>query len=206
MDTRNNFPVNEQRHLPLLRDIRTEEWSLRSSNMTKVIVAASTLIVSFALAGCGGGNSAPDSATRIFANTVTGIVGMDGTVLESPVANSRFIAEQRDVNGSGWLNVIRARNLTPVTLVSNTNGLTYTEDGISGATLEVVNTTTNAVTMTLGTLPQGTIMQGTGTLTGTAGYIDGFNVNSTLNPSTRELLYVDTSIANSLETLTGNLR
>jgi hypothetical protein len=131
---------------------------------------------------------------------------MDGTVLESPVANSRFIAEQRDVNGSGWLNVIRARNLTPVTLTSNTNGITYTEDGISGATLEVVNTTSNAVTMTLGTLPQGTVMQGSGTLTGTAGYIDGFNVNSTLNPSTRELLYVDTSIANSLATLTGNLR
>jgi len=149
--------------------------------------------------------SAPNSTTRVFSNTVTGIVGMDGTVVESPFGNSRFVAEQRDTNGSGWLNVIRARNLTPVSLVSSTNGLTYTEDGISGATLEVVDTANNAVTLTLGTLPAGTVMQGTGTLIGTSGYIDGFNVNSTLNPTTRELLYVDISTANSLATLTSNL-
>jgi hypothetical protein len=48
-------------------------------------------------------------------------------------------------------------------------------------------------------------MNGTGTLIGSAGYIDGLNVNSSLDPSTRELLYVDTSAANSLRTLTSNL-
>jgi hypothetical protein len=149
--------------------------------------------------------SAPDSMTRIIANTTTGIVGMDGTVIQQPVTNSRFVAQQRDVNGSGWLNVVRARNLAPVTLVSAANGLTYTEDGISGATLEVVDTSTNSVSLTLGTLPQGTIMTGTGTLTGSAGYIDGLNINSTLNPTTRELLYINTSTANSLNKLTSNL-
>jgi hypothetical protein len=149
--------------------------------------------------------SAPDSTTRVYANTSTGIVAMDGTVIEPLVANSKFIAQQSDVNGSDWLNVVRARNLTPVTLVSATGGATYTEDGISGATLEVINTSTNAVTVTLGTLPSGTIMNGTGTLTGTAGYIDGLNVNSTLNPTTRDLLYIDTSAANSLQALTSNL-
>lgn len=149
--------------------------------------------------------SAPDSMTRIYANTSTGIVTMDGTVIEAPLANSKFIAQQSDVNGSGWLNVVLAVNLTPVTLVSNTDDLTYTEDGISGATLEVVNTATNSVTLTLGTLPSGTIMNGTGTLTGTAGYIDGLNVNSTLDPTTRDLVYIDTSKANSLESLTSNL-
>jgi hypothetical protein len=149
--------------------------------------------------------SAPDSTTRVIANTMTGIVGMDGTVVEQPVASSRFIAQQSDTNGSGWLNVVRARGLTPVTLVSGTDGLTYTEDGISGATLEVVDTSTNAVSVTLGTLPQGTVMNGIGTLTGSAGYIDGFNVNSTLDPSTRDLLYIDTSKGNSLQTLTSNL-
>lgn len=147
--------------------------------------------------------SAPDSATRLIQNTLTGIVGMDGTVVEQPVASSRFIAQQSDTNGSGWLNVVRARNLTPLTLVSG--ALTYTEDGISGATLEVIDTSTNSVSLTLGTLPQGTIMNGTGTLIGSAGYIDGLNVNSTLDPSTRELLYIDTSAANSLRTLTSNL-
>ena len=149
--------------------------------------------------------SAPDSMTRIYANTSTGIVGMDGTVIEAPVASSKFIAQQSDVNGSDWLNVVRARNLTPVTLVSTADGLTYTEDGISGATLEVIDTSTNAVTVTLGTLPSGTIMNGTGTLTGTAGYIDGLNVNSTLDPTTRDLLYIDTSAANSLQAMTSNL-
>ena len=149
--------------------------------------------------------SAPDSMTRVYANTSTGIVGMDGTVIEQPVASSRFVAQQSDTNGSGWLNVVRARNLTPVTLVSSADGITYTEDGISGATLEVVDTSSNAVTLNLGTLPAGTVMSGIGTLTGSAGYIDGLNVNSTLDPATRELLYIDTSTANSLQVLTSNL-
>ena len=149
--------------------------------------------------------SAPDSMTRVFANTVTGIVAMDGTVIEQPVASSKFIAQQSDTNGSDWLNVVRARNLTPVTMVSNADGLTYTEDGISGATLEVIDTSTNSVTVTLGTLPPGTIINGTGTLTGSAGYIDGLNVNSTLDPTTRDLLYIDTSAANTLQALTSNL-
>jgi hypothetical protein len=149
--------------------------------------------------------SAPDSTTRVYANTSTGIVAMDGTVIEQPVASSRFVAQQSDTNGSGWLNVVRARNLTPVTLVSGADGITYTEDGISGATLEVVDTSSNSVSLTLGTLPTGTIMSGSGTLTGSAGYIDGLNVNSTLDPTTRELLYIDTSTANSLQTLTSNL-
>ena len=149
--------------------------------------------------------SSPDSTTQIYANTATGIVGMDGTVVAAPVANSRFIAQQSDTNGSGWLNVVRARNLTPVTMASSANGITYTEDGISGATLEVIDTSTNSVSITLGTVPAGTIMTGTGTLTGTAGYIDGTNVNSTTNPATRDLLYIDTSSANSLQALTSNL-
>jgi hypothetical protein len=149
--------------------------------------------------------SAPDSMTRVFANTTTGIVAMDGTIVAQPVPNSRFIAQQSDRNGSGWLNVVRARNLTPVRLVSSADGLTYTEDGISGATLEVVDTSTNSVTLNLGTLPAGTIMNGTGTLTGSAGYIDGINVNSTLDPTTRELLYIDTSVPNSVQVLTSNL-
>jgi hypothetical protein len=149
--------------------------------------------------------SKPNTTTVILANTQTGIVGMDDTVIEAPVANSRFVAEERDNNGSDWLDIIRARNLTPVTVVSANNGNTYTEDGISGATLEVVSTSSNSVTVTLGALSSGTIMQGTGTLTATAGYLDGINVNSTTNPTTRDLVYVDTSRANSLIQLTTNL-
>ena len=143
--------------------------------------------------------------TGVYSNTQTGILGMDGTVVEVPVANSRFVAEERDNNGSDWLDVIRARNLTPVTLADTANGNTYTEDGISGATLEVVDTSTNNVTVTLGALPAGTIMQGTGVLTASAGFLDGINVNSTGDPATRDLIYIDTSQANSLALLTSNL-
>lgn len=149
--------------------------------------------------------SRPATTAFVYANTLTGIVGMDGTVIEAPVVNSRFVAEERDNNGSDWLDIIRARNLTPVTLVSASNNDAYTEDGISGATLEVIDTSTNNVTLTLGTLPSGTIMQGAGTLTATAGYIDGINVNSTTDPATRDLIYIDTSRANSLIQLTTNL-
>jgi hypothetical protein len=63
----------------------------------------------------------------------------------------------------------------------------------------------NAVSLTLGTLPSGTIMQGAGTLISSAGYLDGINVNSTVDPSTRELIYIDTSQPNSLIVLTSNL-
>jgi len=69
-----------------------------------------------------------------------------------------------------------------------------------------VSTSSNTVTTTLGTLPSNiTIMQGTGTLTATSGYIDGINVNSTPNPKTRDLIYIDTSASNSLIPLTTNL-
>jgi hypothetical protein len=139
-------------------------------------------------------------------NTQTGIVGMDGTVIQAPLVNSRFVAEERDNNGNDWLDIIRARNLTPVTALSAFNGDTYTEDGLAGATLEVVSTSSNTVTTTLGTLPANiTIMQGTGTLTATSGYIDGINVNSTPNPKTRDLIYIDTSASNSLIPLTTTL-
>jgi hypothetical protein len=147
----------------------------------------------------------PSASTVVYSNTQTGIVAMDGTVVEAPVLESRWVAEERDNNGSDWIDVIRARNLTPVTVADTANGKTYTEDGVSGATIEVVDTATNAVTLTLGTMPAGTIMSGSGTLISSAGYFDGLNVNSTGDPATRELIYVDTSQANSLQVLTSHL-
>jgi hypothetical protein len=149
--------------------------------------------------------SSPGAGTVVYSNTQSGIVAMSGAVVQAPVANSRFVAQERDANGSDWVDIIVAQNLSPVTVKDTANGDTYTEDGISGATLSVIDTSTNAVTVTLGTLPSGIIMQGTGTLISPAGYFDGINVNSTGDPSTRELIYVDTSRANSLSTLTNNL-
>jgi hypothetical protein len=141
-----------------------------------------------------------------YSDTQTGIVSMSGTVIQAPLLDSRFVAEERDNNGNDWLDIIRARNLSPVTVTSNTNSDTYTEDGLSGATLEVVSTSSNTVTNTLGTLPSGTtIMSGSGTLTASQGYVDGLNVNSTPDPTTRDLIYIDTSTSNSLIQLTTNL-
>jgi hypothetical protein len=148
--------------------------------------------------------SSPATDTVVYSNTQTGIVAMNGTVVEAPVLASRFVAEERDNNGSDWIDIIRARNLSPVTVADTANGKTYTEDGISGATLEVVDTATNAVTLTLGTMPTGTVMSGSGTLITSAGYLDGLNVNSTGDPASRDLIYVDTSQANSLQVLISN--
>lgn len=147
----------------------------------------------------------PSASTIVYSNTQTGIVAMNGTVVEAPVLESRWVAEERDNNGSDWIDIIRARNLTPVTVADAANGKTYTEDGVSGATIEVVDTSTNAVTLTLGTMPAGSIMSGSGTLISSAGYFDGLNVNSTGDPATRELIYIDTSQANSLQVLTTHL-
>ena len=148
--------------------------------------------------------AAPTPTTVTYTNTQTGIVAMSGAVVEAPVLNSRFVAEERDDNGSVWIDIIRARNLSPVTVAETANGKTYTEDGISGATLEVVDTATNAVTVTLGIMPAGTVMSGSGTLISSAGYLDGLNVNSTGDPATRDLIYIDTSQANSLQVLISN--
>jgi hypothetical protein len=149
--------------------------------------------------------SSPSSGTVVYSNTQTGIVAMSGAVVQAPVPNTRFVAEERDGNGSDWVDIILAQNLSPVTVKDAANGDTYTEDGISGATLAVIDTSTNALTVTLGTLPSGIIMQGAGTLISPAGYFDGINVNSTTDPSTRELIYIDTSQPNSLMVLTNNL-
>jgi hypothetical protein len=149
-------------------------------------------------------HSSPAADTVVYSNTQTGIVAMNGTVVEAPVLDSRFVAEERDHNGSDWIDIIRARNLSPVTVADSANGNTYTEDGLSGATVEVVDTSTNVVTVTLGTMPTGTIMSGSGTLISHAGYFDGLNVNSTGDPSTRALIYIDTGQANSLQVLTSN--
>jgi hypothetical protein len=147
----------------------------------------------------------PTATSVVYSNTQSGIVAMDGTVVQAPLLDSRYVAEERDDNGSDWIDIIRARNLTPVTVADAADGKTYTEDGVSGSTLEVVDTATNAVTVTLGVMPAGTIMSGSGTLISTAGYFDGLNVNSTGDPATRELIYLDTSQANSLIVLTNNL-
>jgi hypothetical protein len=149
--------------------------------------------------------ASPAKGTVVYSKTQTGIVAMNGTVVEAPVLDSRFVAEERDQNGSDWIDIIRARNLSPVTVADTANGDTYTEDGISGATLEAVDTSTNVVTVTIGTMPAGHIMSGSGTLISSAGYFDGLNVNSTADPATRELIYIDTSQANSLQVLTSNL-
>ena len=149
--------------------------------------------------------STPAAGTVVYSNTQTGIVAMDGTVVQAPLLDSRFVAEERDNNGSDWIDIVRARNLTPVTVADTANGTTYTEDGVSGSTLEVVDTATNAVTVTLGVMPAGSIMSGSGTLISSAGYFDGLNVNSTGNPATRELIYIDTSQSGSLLVLTGGL-
>jgi hypothetical protein len=47
-------------------------------------------------------------------------------------------------------------------------------------------------------------MSGSGTLISNAGYLDGLNVNSTGDPTTRDLIYIDTSQANSLQVLISN--
>ena len=148
-------------------------------------------------------SSAATAGTVVDSNTQTGIVAMNGAVVEAPVLNSRFVAQERDDNGSDWIDLIRAINLVPVTVADTANGTSYTEDGISGATLQVVDTATNAVTVTLGVLPAGTLMSGSGTLISNAGYFDGLNVNSTGDPATRDLIYIDTSQANSLQVLLG---
>jgi hypothetical protein len=94
--------------------------------------------------------------------TTSGITGMDGTVIQQPLADSMFmgggeadafVAGDTTTQRTPFVTMFQVQNLTPVTVTDPVSGTTYTEDGLSGGTLVAIDTTTNAVDATIGTFP-----------------------------------------------------
>ena len=161
--------------------------------------------------------SATDSSARTITrtNTASGIGGLDGSVIQAPLANSTFAigGEQQPwpddtvTTATPYETMIQVRNLSPVTVADPANGYTYTVDGVSGGTLVAIPTSTNVPGATIGTLSTSHTMWLTGTFrdAGHTGFMEGTNAASTNDPSTRALYLVNTHQSNTLIRITNNL-
>lgn len=147
--------------------------------------------------------------------TQSGIVGMDGSVIQAPLANSTFVnggqqepwPNDTTTTATPYSTVFQVRGLTPVTITDPSNGYQYTEDGVSGASLVAISTTSNQVTANVGTLPNSTAVSLSGTFRADSGtgFLEASNPASSQNPQTRDLYLLNAQTAASLARITGHL-
>jgi hypothetical protein len=160
------------------------------------------------------------SLTYTRTGTQSGIVGVNGGVIEAPVANSMFASGGEYLpwpltNGTSpattqtaLQTVFQVQNLSPVTVFGPATGYTYTIDGVAGGTLIAIDTGSNqVVNPDVGTVPQGTATFLTVTFRSDehSGFIDASTFVSTQDPATRDLYLINSYSTNTLEAITGNL-
>ncbi len=158
-----------------------------------------------------------DSTTNVdtHSGTTSGIVGVNGSVVQAPLANSAFMTggeqspwpDDTTTTQTPYVTVFQITGLSPVTVTNATTGEQYVEDGVSGGTLTSIDTTSNQPIATIGTLPAGTatFLSGTFRGYGDTGFIEATTAVSTQDPATRDLYLVNSQGANSLLRVTDNL-
>ena len=161
--------------------------------------------------------SSYDGTTKVStrSNTETGIVGLNGTVVQAPLANSTFVngGEQAPwpndttTTQTPYLTLLQVQGLTPVAVTNATTGEQFVVDGVSGGTLIAIDAATNQPSLTLGTLPTSTAAALNGTFRGNggSGFIEANNSISTNDPASRDLYFLNTKTAGSLVRVTGDL-
>jgi hypothetical protein len=147
--------------------------------------------------------------------TQSGIVGIDGTVVQAPLADSTFVngGEQAPwpndttTTATPYLTLFQVRGLSPVSVTNSATGVQYVEDAVSGGSLIAIDAGTNQAVATVGTLPISTATALSGTFRGTArtGFLEATNALSTGNPTTRDLYELNSQTSNSLARVTDNL-
>jgi hypothetical protein len=158
-----------------------------------------------------------DSTTDVdtHSGTTSGIVSVNGTVVQAPLANSSFMTggeqlpwpDDTTTTQTAYMTVFQITGLSPVTVTNTTTGEQYVEDGVSGGTITSIDTTSNQPVATIGTLPAGTATFLTGTFRGygDTGFIEATTAVSTNDPATRDLYLLNSQSANTLERVTDNL-
>jgi hypothetical protein len=158
-----------------------------------------------------------DSATRTVtrSGTQSGILGLNGTVIQPPLVNSTFVnggeqlpwPDDTTTTMTPFRTVFQIRGLSPVTVVDAGTGYQYTEDGVGGGALLAVDTTSNQVVAAVGTLPASTAITLSGTFRGSAdtGFLEAQNPLSSQDPATRDLYLLNSQTANTLLRVTSNL-
>lgn len=157
--------------------------------------------------------AATNTVTR--SGTQAGIVGIDGTVIQAPLANSTFVngGEQlpwpndTTTTTTAYETVFEVQGLSPVSLLNSSTGVRYVYDGVSGGSLIAIDTTSNQMVAAIGMLPAGNATSLSGTFRGSAhtGFLEATNVLSTQDPMTRDLYLLNSQGAGSLVQITDNL-
>jgi hypothetical protein len=161
--------------------------------------------------------SSYDSATNTetHSGTQSGIVGVDGSVVQPLLANSSFVSGGEEfpwpndtiTTQTAYETVFQVTGLSPVSVTNSTSGEVYVEDGVSGGDLIAIDTTSNQTVANLGVLPTGTATFLTATFRGYehTGFIEATTAISTQDPATRDLYLINSQGSGSLERVTGNL-
>lgn len=161
------------------------------------------------------GNTDSNTKMRTRTGTLTGIVGLNGTVVQAPLANSTFLSggeaepwpNDTTTTVTPTITVFQVQGLTPVTVTDSTTGFVDTVDGVSGGTMIAISTSTNQPGAIIGQFPTSTAMFLGDTFRGDGdtGFIEATNSISTQAPPTRDLYILNSNAAGSLTRITSNL-
>lgn len=161
------------------------------------------------------GTTDPVAKTITRTNTASGISGLDGSVIQAPLADSTFMTggelqpwpDDTTTTATPFETMIQVQNLSPVTVTDPGSGYAWTVDGVSGGTLVAIPASTNVPGATIGTLSTSHAMWLSGTFrdAGHTGFIEGTNAASTADPATRVLYLVNTHRSDTLTRITDNL-
>ena len=158
-------------------------------------------------------DSATETVTR--SGTQSGIVGVNGSVVLAPVADSTFVSggeqlpwpDDTTTTQTAYKTMFQVTNLSPVTVTNPSSGVQYVDDGVSGGTLVAIDAASNQVGAVIGRLPVGTaaFLSGTFRGYGDTGFLEATTAISTQDPATRDLYLLNSQSAYSLTRVTGNL-
>ena len=147
--------------------------------------------------------------------TSTGIVGMDGSVIQAPLSNSTFASGGEQIPwpddsttiATVYETILQVQGLSTVTLTNPINGKVYSYDAVSGGTLVAIDAASHQQIAQLGSVPQSgaVFLSGTFRDTDHNGFMEATTPFSTTNPATRGLYILNSHQSNSLVRVTGTL-
>ena len=160
---------------------------------------------------------ASDASTNVTtrSGTSSGIVGMDGAVIQAPLANSTFVdggeaapwPDDATTDRTPFVTLLQVQGLSTVTVTDPANGHAFTYDAVSGGTLVAIDAASNQQVATVGKLPSSNAVSLSGTFRDIDhnGFLEATNPLSTLDPATRDLYVMNTRQDHSLARVTDNL-
>jgi hypothetical protein len=161
-------------------------------------------------------------ATSTVGNVVTrsgtssGIVGVDASVIQAPLANSTFatggeaqawVAGDVLARQTPYITLFQVTGLTPVQVVEPVTGRVFIADGVSGGSLRAIDAVSQLAGATLGTLPvsTATLLGGTFRSGDHVGFLEATTYASTQSPATRDLYLLKAQQAHSLLRVSSSL-